>query len=132
MASPTQVVLDFLKALEAPGGFPQAVRDYFTATTRYLNVGMSDTTGIADTLAFIEGFMAATGADHMTVDMLALAESGNTVLTERIDHLRAPGGAAVMSLAVMGIFEVENGKIAGWRDYFDTAGNLAQAEELQA
>lgn len=130
MASPTQVVLDFLKALEAPGGFPQAIRDYFTETTRYLNVGMSDTTGIPDTVAFVEGFMASTGTDHMTVDMLALAETGNKVLTERIDNLRAPGGAAVMSLAVMGIFEVEGDKIAGWRDYFDTAGNAADAAAL--
>lgn len=130
MAGPTQVVLDFLKALEAPAGFPQAIRDFFTDRTRYLNVGMSDTTGIADTVAFVEGFMASTGSDHMTVDMLALAEVGNKVLTERIDHLRAPDGKAVMSLTLMGIFEVEGGKISGWRDYFDTAGNAAQAAAL--
>jgi limonene-1,2-epoxide hydrolase len=132
MATPTEVVLHFLKALEAPGGFPQAIRDYFTETTRYLNVGMSDTTGIPDTVEFVQGFMASTTASHMTVDMLALAETGNKVLTERIDHLRNADGQAVMSLAVMGIFEVENGKIAGWRDYFDTAGNLAAAAEPNA
>jgi len=127
MATPTQVVLDFLKALEAPGGFPQAIRDYFTETTRYLNVGMSDTTGIPDTVAFVEGFMASTTASYMTVDMLALAETGNKVLTERIDHLRNADGQAVMSLAVMGIFEVEGSKITGWRDYFDTAGTAGAA-----
>jgi limonene-1,2-epoxide hydrolase len=27
-----------------------------------------------------------------------------------------------MSVAVMGIFEVADGKVTGWRDYFDTAG----------
>jgi limonene-1,2-epoxide hydrolase len=130
MATPTQVVLDFLKTLEAPGAFPQAIRDYFTDNTRYLNVGMSDTTGIPDTVAFVEGFMTSTGTNHMTVDMLALAETGNKVLTERIDHLRDDSGKAVMSLAVMGIFEVEGSKIAGWRDYFDTAGNAAEAAAL--
>lgn len=127
MATPTQVVLDFLKALEVPGGFPQAIRDYFTDKTRYLNVGMSDTTGIPDTVEFVEGFMASTTASYMTVDMLALAETGNKVLTERIDHLRNADGLAVLSLAVMGIFEVEGGKITGWRDYFDTAGTAGAA-----
>ena len=127
MATPTQVVLDFLKALETPGGFPQAIRDYFTDKTRYLNVGMSDTTGIPDTVQFVEGFMASTTASYMTVDMLALAETGNKVLTERIDHLRNADGEAVLSLAVMGIFEVEGGKITGWRDYFDTAGTAGAA-----
>ena len=122
MATPTEVVLDFLKALEKPGGFPQAIRDFFTDKTRYLNVGMSDTTGIPDTVAFVEGFMGTTTASYMTVDMLALAETGNKVLTERIDNLCNADGEAVLSLPVMGIFEVEGGKITGWRDYFDTAG----------
>ncbi|MGE3692153.1 MAG: limonene-1,2-epoxide hydrolase family protein [Novosphingobium sp.] len=127
MPTPTEVVLDFLKALEKPGGFPDAIRAFFTAETRYLNVGMSDTTGIPDTVAFVEGFMGSTTASYMTVDMLALAETGNKVLTERIDHLHNAEGQAVMSLAVMGIFEVESGKISGWRDYFDTAGTMGAA-----
>lgn len=125
MPTPTEVVLEFLKALEKPGGFPDAIRAFFTAKSRYLNVGMSDTTGIEDTVAFVTGFIATTRTSYMTVDMLALAESGNKVLTERIDHLRDTQGNAVLSLAVMGIFEVEDGKIAGWRDYFDTAGTAA-------
>lgn len=125
MATPTEVVLDFLKALERPGGFPQAIRDFFTDTTRYLNVGMSDTTGIEETVGFVTAFMGTTGASYMTVDMLALAADGNKVLTERIDHLRDANGNAVLSLAVMGIFEVEGGKLTGWRDYFDTAGTAA-------
>jgi limonene-1,2-epoxide hydrolase len=122
MPTPTETVLDFLKALEQPGGFPDAIRAFFMDKTRYLNVGMSDTTGIPDTVAFVEAFMGSTGASHMTVDMLAIAETGNKVLTERIDHLRDAGGKCVLSLPVMGIFEVEGSKITGWRDYFDTAG----------
>ena len=128
MATPTETVLEFFKALEKPGGFPDAIRDFFTDKTRYLNVGMSDTTGIPDTVAFVEGFMGSTSASYMTVDMLALAADGNKVLTERIDHLRDAQGNSVLSLPVMGIFEVDGGKIAGWRDYFDTAGTAGATE----
>ena len=125
MPTPTETVMAFLADLEQPGGFPDAIRAWFMPTTNYQNVGMSDTTGIDDTLAFVEGFIASTGASSMRVDMLALAESGNQVLTERIDHLIGGDGQVVMSPAVMGIFEVEGGKIAAWRDYFDTAGAAA-------
>ncbi len=126
MPTPTETVLDFLALLEKPGGFADAIKAYFTPATRYLNVGMSDTTGIEEALAFVQGFEATTGSSFLRVDMLALAESGNTVLTERIDHLSGADGKVVMSIQLMGIFEVADGKIAGWRDYFDTAG-LARA-----
>ena len=122
MTTPTETVMAFLEMLEAPGGFSEGVRAFFTPATRYLNVGMSDTTGVDETLAFIQGFEASTGASALRVDMLALAEVENMVLTERIDHLCAADGTVVMSLAVMGTFEIADGKITGWRDYFDTAG----------
>ncbi len=127
MPSPSQTVMAFLAMLEEPHGFPKAVRTFFTETTNYLNVGMSDTTGVEQTLAFVQGFEASTGSSSMRADMLAIAEVGNKVLTERIDHLLGPDGKAVMSLAVMGVFEVADGKITAWRDYFDTAGIAAAA-----
>ena len=46
-----------------------------------------------------------------------LAEDGNTVLTERVDRFVMDG--ATIELPVMGVFEVEKGKIKAWRDYFD-------------
>ena len=58
----------------------------------------------------------------MRVDNLAVAEIGNKVLTERIDHVLDKDGNAIMSIRVMGIFELDGSKITAWRDYFDTAG----------
>ncbi len=120
MPTPTETVMAFLAVLEQPGGFEQGIRQFFTETTNYLNVGMSDTTGIADSIAFIHAFEGQTGISYMKVDMLAIAETGNKVLTERIDYLHAADGSLVMAPAVMGIFETADGKITGWRDYFDT------------
>ncbi len=34
-------------------------------------------------------------------------------------------GETMFSAPVMGIFEIEAGKIAAWRDYFDSAGAAA-------
>jgi len=125
MPTPTETVLAFLELLEKPGGFAEAVRAYFTPATHYLNVGMSDTTGIDETVLFVQGFEATTRTSWMRAEMLALAEVGSKVLTERIDHLYDTDGKLVMSIPLMGIFEVEGGKITAWRDYFDTAGTAS-------
>ena len=43
----------------------------------------------------------------------------NVVLTERIDTFHV--GDIVAPLPVMGTFEIRDGKISAWRDYFDMA-----------
>ncbi len=48
-----------------------------------------------------------------------IAESGRVVLTERTDRIRL--GGRWVALRIMGAFEVENGRICSWRDYFDPA-----------
>ncbi len=50
--------------------------------------------------------------------MLHLVEGSNgVVLTERVDRFMING--KWVALPVMGTFEVANGKIKAWRDYFD-------------
>ena len=51
-------------------------------------------------------------------EILSIAENGNKVLTERVDRFEMPGGKKI-DLPVMGTFEINNGKITAWRDYFD-------------
>jgi limonene-1,2-epoxide hydrolase len=46
-----------------------------------------------------------------------IVADGSIVLTERVDVFVLP--SAKVELPVMGSFEVEEGKIAAWRDYFD-------------
>mgnify|MGYP003343616549 CR=1 FL=1 len=52
-----------------------------------------------------------------------LAE-GDVVLTERIDVFHM--GETTIELPVMGIFEVRDGLIAAWRDYFDLNQYMSQ------
>ncbi|MCB2079590.1 MAG: nuclear transport factor 2 family protein [Novosphingobium sp.] len=122
MASATEMVTDFVKQWEQPGGFERAVEQYFTDETVWENVGMLTTTGKQEAMAFFSSFGESTGMSGMRVDNLAVAEIGNKVLTERIDHVLDKDGNAIMSIRVMGIFELDGSKITAWRDYFDTAG----------
>ena len=49
---------------------------------------------------------------------VAIAASGDTVLTERVDEFSTADGGR-MSIPLMGSFRVRNGLIVEWRDYFD-------------
>src|SRR5215471_997504 len=45
---------------------------------------------------------------------------GNLVMNERVDWIERQGGKKA-ALPVMGAFEIQAGKIAVWRDYYDMA-----------
>jgi limonene-1,2-epoxide hydrolase len=122
MSTPTDIVKTFLAMWETPGGFDRAFRTYFTPETLYENVGMATTRGPDEALAVMDGFSAALGMATMWVENLHVGSAGDTVLTERIDHVRDKDGKTLMSIRVMGAFDVKEGKIAAWRDYFDTKG----------
>lgn len=92
-----------------------ALRQYFTDDVVYHNIPMDPAVGIDETIAFIESFFAM--CDGMVIETLHLAVRGNVVLTERIDTFTV--GEVVADLPVMGTFEIRDGKISAWRDYFD-------------
>lgn len=126
MSSALETVDTFLAMWDRPGGFAESVRTYFTPATRYENVGMSDTTGIDEAIAFIDAFEASCGGPvNIRVTTLSSAVSGSTVMNERIDDVINHEGQVISTLRLMGIFEMDDGKIAAWRDYFDTAGLAA-------
>lgn len=122
MPTQGQIVSEFLAMWETPGGLDQSFRDYFTAGTVWENVGWVTTVGPEEAMALNATFFGKTGMTAIRVELLAVAEAGNKVLTERIDHLLDGEGNVLASPVVMGIFEMEGGKIAAWRDYFDTRG----------
>lgn len=67
--------------------------------------------------AVLEPFFAPTLANEWVIRSAAVA--GTTVFIERLDRHQLSGGWA--ELPVTGVFEVVDGKIAAWRDYFDFA-----------
>ena len=58
-------------------------------------------------------------ADEIEAEIVHLAAHGNRVFTERVDRFRF--GEKRVELPCAGVFEIRDGKIAAWRDYFDLA-----------
>ena len=95
----------------------ESLRPFFTDDVVYHNIPMDPAVGIDATIDFISGFFGM--FESVTFDTLHLAVRDDVVLTERVDTLRL--GSKTASLPVMGIFEIRDGKISAWRDYFDMA-----------
>jgi limonene-1,2-epoxide hydrolase len=95
----------------------EAVRPFLADDVVYHNIPMDPVVGIDAAIGFISGFLGM--CESMTIENVHVAVRGNVVLTERIDTFTING--VVAPLPVMGTFEIRDGKIAAWRDYFDMA-----------
>lgn len=80
----------------------------------YENVGFPTIRGRARTVKLFRGLQ---GKGRFEVKTHRIAVNGGTVLTERTDVLII--GPVRLQFWVCGVFEVTNGRITLWRDYFD-------------
>lgn len=110
-----QTVRACLAALEAHDS--AVLRPFLTDDVVYHNVPLEPSVGLDATLTFLDGFFGMFTSTK--VDIVQIAVRDNVVLTERIDTLTMDGHVA--PLPVMGAFELRDGKICAWRDYFDLA-----------
>ena len=110
------VVTEFCKLWANPD--PEELASYFTDDAVYHNIPMPPAEGREAIKEFIAGFLAAfDGIDFQVHRQLS---QGDVVMNERTDVMRRKDGLEV-PLPVTGVFELRDGKIALWRDYFDLA-----------
>jgi limonene-1,2-epoxide hydrolase len=115
MADAKQVVLEFCKAWEALD--QQRILDSFTDDGVYHNMPIAPAQGKDAIKALLAMILAPASA--VTFEIKHIAVEGDAVLTERVDTFKI--GDKTVKLDVMGTFEVRDGKIAAWRDFFDMA-----------
>jgi limonene-1,2-epoxide hydrolase len=122
--STTDASIDIVRQFCAAWGTKDldAIVAYFTPDAVYHNIPLDPVVGPEQIKATIEGFSGGVESIEFRVD--AIAADGGTVLTERHDIFTFANG--VIDLPVMGTFEVVDGKIAAWRDYFDMNQFLSQ------
>lgn len=114
--APIEVIRTFLAAM--------AAKDYdaglqcLAADCEYTNPPPFGTVrGPAGVRAVLEPFFAPTIENDLIV--LRHASDGPLVFVERLDRHRLATGW--VELPVTGVFEVRDGRITTWRDYFDVA-----------
>ena len=95
---------------------------FFTDDALYHNMPMEPVTGKDGIREVMNLFVPA---EDLEAEIVHLAVRGNVVFTERIDRMTLGGKRVVLPCA--GVFEIRDGKIAAWRDYFDLATWQRQA-----
>src|SRR5437899_2311519 len=96
---------------------PHAWQNHFAADAVYHNMPVAPVTGHDGIRELLNMFAPA--AETAEFEILAIASRGSLVFTERIDRFAMNGRQ--VALPVAGVFDIRDGKIAAWRDYFDFA-----------
>jgi len=110
-----QIIREFIEAWSRLD--PAELASYFAEDGVYHNIPTGPVAGRENVQNMIAGFIAAWTETEW--EILQLVSSGDVVMAERVDHTKA--GDKVVDLPCTGVFELENGKIRVWRDYFDLA-----------
>jgi limonene-1,2-epoxide hydrolase len=93
------------------------IMSFFTPDAVYINVPIDPpNVGSEMIRKTIEGFVGMAEAVEFRVHHQGESPTG-TVLNERTDRFKI--GGRWVEAGVMGVFELEGGKIKAWRDYFD-------------
>lgn len=90
---------------------------YFTEDGTYYNMPIQPVTGRENLQGFIHNFLSAW--EKTDWEILNIVADGDLVFAERVDRTVVAGRK--VDLPCVGVFEMENGKIKMWRDYFDMA-----------
>lgn len=99
-----------------------AIMAFFADDAVYHNIPIAPVTGTDAIRQTIAGF--TTGVESVEFRVLHIAGEGDVVLTERVDVFVFANGR--IELPVSGTFELRDGKIAAWRDYFDMQQFMSQ------
>lgn len=129
--TPDELVTQFCAEWIEPD--PAKIAEYFADDAVYHNIPMEPVIGRDAIREFIAGFIVAFGGIDFRVHRQVTdggqspnaEESSGVVMNERIDVFTLNG--IVVELPVVGVFEITDGKITTWRDYFDMAPIQAAA-----
>lgn len=118
-----QIVDDLMAAFNTKD--VDQIMSFFTEDAIYHNMPTGPVQGTEAVRGLIESYVNA--AAKVDWEVLTSAQVGSTVLNERLD--RFVFGDKDVALPVMGAFEIQGGKIAAWRDYFDQATWTKQMQD---
>lgn len=93
--------------------------EFLTDDAVFHMIPLPPVTGIA---AITEEWQKLAGMGTVEVQITNVAAKDGIVFTERVDSLEREGGRG--DLPVVAVFEIRDGKVAAWRDYFDLKQSL--------
>ena len=122
--SPSEIVTAFIAAIERKD--IAAAAAMVSPDISYENMPITPIVGVDAMVETLNGFLNV--AEEVEWLVVAQDEVGNRVYNERMDRFKI--GDGWLELPIAGVFEVNNGLITLWRDYFDMGSYLQQFATL--
>jgi limonene-1,2-epoxide hydrolase len=107
------IIREFIEAWSSLDA--ERLAEYFTDDGTYYNMPARPVSGRDNVRQFIAGFLATW--TETSWDILNIMGEGNVVIAERLDRTKTTQGN--VDLPCVGVFEMVDGRIRVWRDYFD-------------
>ena len=116
-SSAEAVVRDFMAASISvwSSGDATTLAAFFSEDAEYRNGPLPLVRGRDLIVTSLTEMMSIGG--EVDVDLVQMVVDGPVVMTERVDYVKF--GEKTAGLRIAGVFEVHNGVITAWRDYFD-------------
>lgn len=122
--SPLETVNTFMRCIESKD--IDAAVALLADDVSYENMPIDPVVGRGAVGQVLEGFLQP--AAQVEWRVLSEYELGSTVINERLDRFQI--GDGWLELPVAGFFEVADGLITLWRDYFDMGSYMSQLSSL--
>jgi len=113
MPANEQIVREFIKTWSTLDA--DRIVDFFAEDGVYHNMPIAPVSGRSQLRGFIAAFVKNWSATEW--EIINLVSAGPVVIAERMDRTRV--GDKTVDLPCCGVFELRDGKIRIWRDYFD-------------
>ncbi len=91
---------------------------WLTDDALWENTGFPAIEGKDNCIGFLHKLREVTGMDYCTIELHNISSRGDVVLTERTDRMHREDGSLIAEFAIMGAFEVSDGKVARYSDYY--------------
>ncbi len=115
MSENSRIIREFIETWSSLNA--DRLANYFTEDGTYYNMPMDPVTGRDNIREFIQGFLSTWS--HTDWEIKYILSEGDIVMVERTDKTKTSAGD--VDLPCVGVFEMSDGKIRVWRDYFDLA-----------
>lgn len=114
-----QVVFDLVEGWTDLESQRQTFKNHLADDVEWWNGGWPVIHGRDVALTLLDFFADLIGMAEARIEVKNVASRGNVVFTERVDRLYRADGTLISEPPIVGIFEIENGKVARWREYED-------------
>ena len=122
MSEAEKVVREFCEAMKTYDA--ESIRPYLTEDAFFYIQGTPAACGADAIVANIAWQMSMFPKGGYWYEIVNLAENGNIVMVERVDWTFAVKNGYLVGNPILGVFELENGKIKRWFDYWDNYGQV--------